>query len=182
MRAEALAELCAVMRGVQGGTAGTLGTLNCVPAQKCPSFHVFQAFQVEHAEIRNPQFELGTAAGTLPDAFDVAERAAIAIELGRVAPAYAEAWAAFQTRKPGHVSEAEWSQAIDAAGRFLDEWAGLALDFGWRPLDIFGPRGLAWFCAGERVRALGPDNAITVSGRIFARLSLAEEIAKQGIT
>jgi hypothetical protein len=24
--------------------------------------------------------------------------------------------------------------------------------------DIFGARGLAWFCAGERVRALGPDN------------------------
>jgi hypothetical protein len=42
--------------------------------------------------------------------------------------------------------------------------------------------GGAWFCAGERVRALGPDNAITASGRIFARLSLVEEIAKQGIT
>ena len=49
--------------------------------------------------------------------------------------------------------------------------------FGWRPSDIFGPDGLAWFCAGEQVRALGPDNAITVSGRIFARLSLAAEIA-----
>ena len=111
-----------------------------------------------------------------------AERAAIAIELGRVPPAYADAWAAFQTRKPGHVAEAEWFRAVDDAGRFLDEWAGLALDFGWRPPDIFGPGGLAWFCAGERVRALGPDNAITASGRIFARLSLAEEIAKQGIT
>ena len=70
---------------------------------------------------------------------------------------------------------------MDDAGRFLDEWASLTLDFGWRPLDIFGPGGLAWFCAGERVRALGPDNAITASGRIFARLSLAEEIAKQEI-
>jgi hypothetical protein len=28
-------------------------------------------------------------------------------------------------------------------GRFLDDWAGLALDFGWRPPDIFGPGGLA---------------------------------------
>jgi hypothetical protein len=99
----------------------------------------------------------------------VAERAAIAIELGRVPPAYADAWAAFQTRKPGHVSEAEWLQAADDAGRFLDEWAGLALDFGWRPADIFGLGGLAWFCAGERVRALGPDNAVTASGRIFTR-------------
>ena len=95
-------------------------------------------------------------------------------------PAYADAWAAFQTRKPAQVSEAEWLRAVDAAGRFLDEWASLALDFGWRPPDIFGPGGLAWFCAGERVRALGPDNAISASGRIFARLSLAEEITKIG--
>jgi hypothetical protein len=148
---------------------------------------------VEHGENQKAQFGLGTRAGTLPDAFDVAERAAIAIELGRVPPAYADAWAAFQTRKPGHVSEAEWFRAVDDAGRFLDEWARLAFDFGWRPLDILGPDGLTWFCAGERVRALGPDNAITASGRIFAhaitasgrifaRPSLAAEIAKQGIT
>jgi hypothetical protein len=180
MRADALAELCAVMRGVPGGTAGTPGTsgfvlgaqpgtLISVPAQKCPSFQVFQAFQVEHGENPKAQFGLGTPAGTLPDAFDVAERAAIAIELGRVPPTYADAWAAFQTRRPGHVSEAEWFRAVDDAGRFLDEWAGLALDFGWRPADIFGPDSLAWFCTGERVRALGPDNAITASGRIFTR-------------
>ena len=155
MRAEALAELCAVMRGVPGGTPGTLGTSNPVAAQKCPSFHVFRVFQVEHAESRDAQFGLGTAAGTLPDALDVAERAAIAVELGRVPPAYADAWAAFQTRKPEHVTEAEWFRAVDAAGRFLDEWAGLALDFGWRQADIFGPDGLALFCAGERVRRSG---------------------------
>jgi hypothetical protein len=99
----------------------------------------------------------------------VAESAAIAIELGRVPPAYADAWAAFQIRKPGHRVEAEWFRAVDDAGRFLDDWAGPALDFGWRPDDIFGAGGLAWFCAGERVRALGPANAITASGRIFAR-------------
>jgi hypothetical protein len=52
-----------------------------------------------------------------------------------------------------------------------------------RAIEFWKARGaLAWFCAGERVRALGPDNAITASGRIFARLSLAEEIAKQGTT
>jgi hypothetical protein len=169
MRAEALAELCAIMRGVPGGTPGTPGTSSAVPAQKCPSFHVFQAFQVEHDENQKAQFGLGTPAGTLPDASDVAERAAIAIEDGRVPLAYADAWAAFQTRKPGHVSEAEWFRAVDDAGRFLNHWARLALDFEWRPSDIFGPRGLAWFCAGERVRALGPDNAITVSGRVFTR-------------
>ena len=154
------------------------------PAQKSPSFHAFHVFQGKHDIVGNKRFEPGTSPGTctLPLNITEAERAAIAIELGRVPPAYADSWAAFQSRKPGHVAEAEWLRAVDDAGRFLDEWASLALDFGWRPPDIFGPGGLAWFCAGERVRALGPDNAITASGRIFARLSLAEEIAKQGIT
>ena len=110
---------------------------------------MFQAFQVERGEL--------------------AERAAIAIVDARVPPAYADAWAGFQIRNPGHVSARDWFRAVDDAGRFLDEWAALAFDFGWRPKDIFGRDGLAWFCAGERVRALGPDNAITASGRIFER-------------
>ena len=100
---------------------------------------------------------------------EVEERTAIAIELGRVPPAYANAWAAFQTRKPPQVSWGDWYRAMDDAGRFLDAWAELALDFGWQSPDIFGPDGLAWFCAGERVRALGPDNAVTASGLIFMR-------------
>jgi len=98
-----------------------------------------------------------------------AERAAIAIVDARVPPAYAEAWAALQLRKPGPVSADDWFRAVDDAGRFLDEWATLALDFGWQPDDIFGPSGLAWFCAGKRIRALGPCNAITTNGRIFTR-------------
>ena len=56
----------------------------------------------------------------------------------------------------------------------------LALDFGWRSDDIFGRTGLAWFCAGERVRALGPDNAITKSGRIFTRSSISAGPTKRG--
>jgi hypothetical protein len=69
-----------------------------------------------------------------------------------------------------HSSEAGWRRAVNDAGRFLDQWAALALGFGWQACDIFGPDGLSWFCDGELVRALGPDNAITASGRIFIRL------------
>ena len=170
MRADVLERLSAIARGeivpVPGGTHGTHGTTGLlrpehhleqrpmfqVPMKSKPAlFQVFQLFQVEH------------------DEFAEAERAAIAAVDGRVPTAYADAWAAFQIRKPGHTSAGDWYRAVDDAGRFLDEWAGLALDFGWQPPDIFGPHGLAWFCAGERVRALGPDNAITVSGRIFTR-------------
>ena len=187
MRPNVMAELCAIMRGERvrmGGTPEAPGTLSLVPTQESQSFHVFPVFPGRNDIIGNEPFEPGTSPGTCTLPLDIheAERAAIAIELGRVPPAYAGAWAAFQSRKPGHVAEAEWLRAVDDVGRFLDEWAAMALDFGWRPPDIFGPGGLAWFCAGERVRALGPDNAITASGRIFGRLSLAEEIAKQGIT
>lgn len=129
------------------------GTSAALSARKSSLFQVFHVFQVEH------------------DEFAVAERAAIAVQDGKIPPAYADAWAVFQVRKPGHVSAAAWFQAVDNAGRFLDEWAGLALDFGWRPSDIFGSDGLAWFCAGERVRSLGPDNAITAFGRIFTRFT-----------
>jgi hypothetical protein len=174
MQADALAELCAIMRGERaesGGTAGTAGTLTFVPAQKCPSFQVFRAFRAEHDKAGNEHSRPGTTAGTFAadDDIAVAERYAIAIELAHVPPAYAGAWAAFQRRKPGRVAEADWRRAVDDAGRFLDEWAALAFEFGWRSSDIFGADGLAWFCTGERVRALGPDNAITLSGRIFTR-------------
>ena len=170
MRTGELERLSAIARGeivtVPCGTPGTHGTSRVLTpsahgtlagtpgtsrGQKNPLFHAFHVFHVEH------------------DGFAEAERAAIAVEDGRVPLPYADAWAAFQMRKPVHVAEAEWFRAVDDAGRFLDEWAGLALDFGWQPSDIFGRTGIAWFCNGEQVRAVGPDNAVTKSGRIFTR-------------
>jgi hypothetical protein len=103
------------------------------------------------------------------DAFNLAERSAIAVEDASVPRAYADAWAAFQIRNPPQVPTAEWYRAVDDAGRFLDEWASLALDFGWQSDDIFGIDGLAWFCGGVRIRALGPDNAVAKDGRVFTR-------------
>jgi hypothetical protein len=120
MRAEALAELCAVMRGVPGGTPGTPGTQNAVPAQKCPSFHAFRVFQVEHDENQKTQFGLGTPAGTLPDAFNVAERAAIAIEDGGVPPAYADAWAAYRRRG--------YTAAREPLGRASEQASGIIIE------------------------------------------------------
>jgi hypothetical protein len=181
MRADILERLNAIARGdivsVPAGTPGTPGTpgtaglisasppgtLNPVPSQKSPSFQAFQVFQVEHDVL-----------GGLPDDITEAERAAIAIELGRVPDVYAEAWAAFQVRMPKHSSEAKWQRAVDDAGRFLDQWAMLALSFGWRACDIFARDGLAWFCEGESVRALGPDNAVTDCGRTFTRPGLRD--------
>jgi hypothetical protein len=175
MKAETLARLEQIARGEivpKPGVTGVTGvTCQVITPRKPPSLHLLHPLHLENDKRGAAHFGGVTAGVTveLSDPFDVAERAAIGIELGRVPPPYADAWAALQTRKPGHVSEAEWLRAVDDAGRFLDDWAGLALDFGWPPFDIFGPGGLAWFCAGERVRGLGPDNAIATSGRIFTR-------------
>jgi hypothetical protein len=60
MRADALAELRAIMRGERAqssGTDGTPGTLTIVPAQKCPSFHAFHVFRSEQGILRNEHFE-----------------------------------------------------------------------------------------------------------------------------
>ncbi len=56
-------------------------------------------------------------------------------------------------------------------------WTRLAsaAELGWTAGELFdaprngGPGGLVWFCAGEPVRALGPEHAVTTSGRIFER-------------
>jgi hypothetical protein len=185
MKAETLARLEQIARGEivpKSGVTGVTGvTRQVVTPRKPASLHLLHLLHLENDKRETTLFDGVTAGvtGELSDPFDVAERAAIAIELGRVPPAYADAWAAFQMRRPGRVSEAEWFRAVDDSGRFLDEWAWLALDFGWRPPDIFGPDGLAWFCAGERVRALGPDNAITVAGRVFTRTT-ANLVGRRG--
>jgi|GEM_PF-4313972 len=35
---------------------------------------------------------------------------------------YLDAWARLQCQKPAHVTVEQWRQAIDQAGRFLDQW------------------------------------------------------------
>ena len=73
------------------------------------------------------------------------------------------------------VSDEEWRQAIDDAGKFLDTWSSLALEFGWTTGDLFdvprvgSPGGLVWFLVGETVRALRPAHATIESGRDFLR-------------
>ena len=84
--------------------------------------------------------------------------------MGKVPERYLDAWARFQLQCPGGVSEERWHQAIDDAGRFLDQWGKLADCFGWSPGDLFdvprdGAIGLAWWLEGRTVSALGPEHA-----------------------
>ncbi|WP_036258180.1 hypothetical protein [Methylocapsa aurea] len=117
-------------------------------------------------QAESPTPELGAAA--------LEERAAAA---DGVPEPYRDAWARLQIQKPIGVSDQEWRQAIAAAGLFLDQWGSLAVQFEWSPGDLFDvPRdgetgGVIWFCHGEEVRSLGPEHAVTASGRVFDRLT-----------
>jgi hypothetical protein len=93
----------------------------------------------------------------------------------RVPEPYVDGWARLQRQRPACIPELQWRQALDAASRFFDQWGTLAETFGWSPGDLFDlphdgrPGGLTWCLLGETVRALGPDHAITISGRVFDR-------------
>src|ERR1700724_2835369 len=77
---------------------------------------------------------------------------------------YLDAWATFQLQCPGGVTEQAWRNAIDDAGRFLDQWGKLADSFGWPPGDLFdaprdGAMGLVWWLKGRTWTAFGPEHA-----------------------
>jgi hypothetical protein len=84
--------------------------------------------------------------------------------IGMAAGPYLGAWVRLQVQKPAHVTVEQWRQAIDDAGRFLDQWGKLADSFGWTPGDLFdvprdGAMGLAWWLKGRAVTAVGPEHA-----------------------
>jgi hypothetical protein len=95
---------------------------------------------------------------------------------------YLDAWARLQVQRPAAVSDVEWRLAVIDAGLFLDRWGRLAFEFQWLPGDLFdvprdgSPGGLVWFLKGEATAPLGPEHAVTESGRVFDRdtLRLAE--------
>ena len=76
------------------------------------------------------------------------------------------------------VLDAAWRRAINDAGLFMDKWGSLAVELKWTPGDLFDlPRdgrrgGLLWFLEGEKVRALGPEHALTESAKVFDRVPL----------
>jgi len=60
-----------------------------------------------------------------PDKSAIDDRAGLAIN-GGVPAVYADSRARLNCRKPLDVTEAKWRQALDDAGRFLDEWGAVA--------------------------------------------------------
>jgi hypothetical protein len=67
------------------------------------------------------------------------ERAAIVEEGASVPRQWAEGYAALCTMgPPTGFSLGRWQRVVDAAGVFLDSWAGTAIACGWSDLDVFG--------------------------------------------
>jgi hypothetical protein len=104
----------------------------------------------------------------------------LAMSSDSVPAVYADAWGRLQCQKPYGVTEAAWRQAVDDAGRFLDQWRNLAAEFEWSPGDLFDAphdgklAGLAWWLRGETVRSFGPEHAVTEAGSVFDRLTRSE--------
>jgi hypothetical protein len=73
------------------------------------------------------------------DADNLDERAPI-VEYGAGAPRrWAEGFAAMSVMPaPAGFSPERWCRIIDAAGVFIDRWAGDAVRCGWSDLDLFG--------------------------------------------
>jgi hypothetical protein len=84
-----------------------------------------------------PAVPLAPNAFAPPD--DVDQRAAL-IEYGAGVPrTWAEGYAALSSMpSPAGFSSERWSRIVDAAGNFIDRYAGVAIECGWSDLDVFG--------------------------------------------
>src|SRR3984893_11124532 len=96
-----------------------------------PSASLLAKLKQHKAEIVAALRLEGGIAPPEPDEAEIEERKGMA--MGGVPTAYLDAWARLQCQKPMRVSDAEWRQAIDDAGRFLDQWGDLDDSVSWTP-------------------------------------------------
>jgi hypothetical protein len=86
-----------------------------------------------------------------PDPGEVEVEEPKGMAMGGLPAAYLDAWARLQCQRPAQIAEATWRQAIDDAGRFLDQLGSLAVEFQWTPGELFDvprdgrPGGPIWF-------------------------------------
>ena len=178
MRAELLAELCAVARGEHAAkspvTHATPVTLQPGYSSRAPGLQALQRLQAKRSNGGKRNSSPVTAPATIPPGSDeatVEERAGLAAD--SVPLVYLDAWASLNYEKPLHVSEAEWRLALDDGGRFLDAWGNEAADIGWTPGDLFRPRtGLLWHLTGLSVKAIGQHHIRLSDGRTIQRAEM----------
>ena len=97
-----------------------------------------------------PPWSIGTIGTIAPDeppivpivpnvqTLEIAERAAIIQEGAKVPADWADGFARLEALPtPRGVDGAAWQAMLDAAGRFLDQWAGHAHALGWTAGELF---------------------------------------------
>lgn len=116
------------------------------------------------------------------EAFDVDERAAIAIHDGGIPDGYGEAFARLQTAQPIGVDHSRWLQLIDDAGRFLDQWGAEAERLQWTADELFKKptmiRAALEYCGlcraikGRNVVQIEPSSVTLSDGLVWERPNL----------
>ncbi|WP_404286444.1 hypothetical protein ACD578_15850 [Microvirga sp. RSM25] len=97
------------------------------------------------------------------------EREAFSAVEGGVHPTFVAGFAKLQMSQPEGKAEAEWHQAINDAGLFLDRFGAKAAAFGWSPDDVFAGHGLAWALKGATVTDISTTGASLSDGRTIKR-------------
>jgi hypothetical protein len=167
-----------------GGTGGTgVRVEHCctLKPSETPGVPPLHLLHLENSRFRK-EVELDTSKGGTGDEID--ERAALAAN--RVPDCYLDAWARLNHQKPVATSDAQWSRALDDAGRFLDDWGAEAAAMQWSAGELVDiPRegqlgGIVWQLKGERVDALGADHVRLNDGRVIARGGVQRDETKIG--
>jgi hypothetical protein len=95
------------------------------------------------------------------------EREAFSAVEGGIHPTFVAGFAKLQMSQPDGKTEAQWHQAINDAGLFLDSFGAKAAAFGWSPGDVFSAHGLAWALKGATVMDISTTGASLSDGRTF---------------
>jgi hypothetical protein len=95
---------------------------------------------------------------------------------------WAEAFARLQAMPPpAEVDAADWTAALNGAGRFLDQWGAEAAAFGWTAEEVFrfDPTGLgaAHFLARANITEVGPKAIAFRIGPNVWRLCRRQSVA-----
>jgi hypothetical protein len=142
MKADLVAKLQSAMRGVvppKAGVAGVVGVAGVSATCSKPlKLQRLLTLRVKNDKVPNGKIRgvVGdVAAPPEPEKAELEERKGMAMD--SVPEPYLDAWARLQVQKPMRVSDADWRQAIDEAGRFLDQWGRLAVKLQWTAGEFF---------------------------------------------
>jgi hypothetical protein len=127
MKADLAAKLGNAMRGVvppKTGVAGVVGVAGMSATCSKPlKLQRLRQLRVKNDELANDVIwgvVVDVAGVADPDQVELEERKGMAMA-ACVPERYLDAWARLQCQRPAQIAEAVWRQAIDDAGRFLDQ-------------------------------------------------------------